>query len=474
MCGVFGITDAEQASKLAYLGLFALQHRGQESAGISSLYDGQIYTHRDSGLVSDVFKQETLEKLKGNAAIGHVRYSTAGGNIEANIQPIYARIGGVPVSLAHNGNIVNADAIRDQLEASGAILQGSADTEIILHLIAKSKKTTFLEKLLDSIEKLTGAFSVILLTPTHMYAIVDACGYRPLSLGKMPSQNQRQSPSYVIASETCAMDLVNADFIRDIAPGEVLCIDLSTGQTESHYFNLTAFQNVRMQRAKCIFEHVYFARPDSLVWGRSTHDSRFEMGIALAQNHPVEADMVIAIPDSGVPMAMGYAQKSGIPFRIGLIRNHYVGRTFIEPTQNVRNFRVRLKLNPIREIVKGKRLIVIDDSIVRGTTSRKIIELLREAGATEIHLRIASPPVKFPCFYGIDTPKRKELLAEKLSAVEMNEYLKSDSLEFLSENELLGVMGVSEWCTACFSGKYQDKTAQKLGCPEKLNEVSFP
>ncbi|MES2615263.1 MAG: amidophosphoribosyltransferase [Bdellovibrionota bacterium] len=479
MCGVFGITNAEQASKLVYLGLFALQHRGQESAGISTLHDGTIYNHRNTGLVSDVFKEETLAKLQGNTAIGHVRYSTAGGNSEANIQPMYARIGGIPVSLAHNGNIVNADEIRHQLEASGAILQGTADTEIVLHLMAKSAKSTFLEKLMEAIEKLVGAFSLVILTPTHMYATVDACGYRPLSLGKMPSSNEKNN--FVIASETCAMDLVGAEFIRDIAPGEILSIDLSTGQMQSCYFNLTAFQNVRMKQAKCIFEHVYFARPDSLVWGNLTHDARFQMGVALASSSPVEADMVIAVPDSGIPMAMGYAQGSGIPFKIGLIRNHYVGRTFIEPTQNVRNFQVRLKLNPVKETVKGKRLIVIDDSIVRGTTSRKIIELLREAGAAEIHMRIASPPVKYPCFYGIDTPKRKELLAEKLTVSEMNDYLKSDSLAFLSESQLLNVMQektqdpkTAGWCTACFSGNYQDKVAQQLGCPEKLNEAQFP
>ena len=477
MCGVFGITNSQHASKLAYLGLFALQHRGQESAGISSLHQGEVFNHRHGGLVSDGFKPETLEKLPGETAIGHVRYSTAGGNIGANIQPIFARIGGIPVALAHNGNIVNAPEIREKLEKSGAILQGTADTEIILHLLAKSPKQTFPEKLKEAIETLTGAFSIIMLTPTHLYAVVDACGYRPLSLGKMLSSESKAS--YVISSETCAMDLVGAEFIRDIAPGEILSIDLSTTEITSSFFSLTAFQNANRKEARCIFEQVYFSRPDSLVWGASTYDARFEMGVALAESKPVKADMVIAVPDSGIPMAMGYAQQSKIPFRVGLIRNHYVGRTFIEPTQNVRNFRVRLKLNPIRETVRGKKIIVIDDSIVRGTTSQKIIELLRDAGAEEIHMRIASPPVKYPCFYGIDTPKRKELLANKLTTTEMCDFLKANSLAFLSEDELIGVMTKvskekSGWCTSCFSGNYQDKGAQKLGCLEKLEETNFP
>jgi amidophosphoribosyltransferase len=482
MCGVFGVTNAKNASKIAYLGLFALQHRGQESAGISTTDEENIHTHRNTGLVFDVFKEEDLHKLIGNQAIGHVRYSTAGGNIGANIQPITARIGGVPVSLSHNGNIVNSDKIRTHLENTGAILQATADTELILHIMARSNKLTFAEKLMHSFEELSGAFSLLVLTPTHLYAAVDACGYRPLSIGKMKSENK--IASWVISSETCAMDLVGAEFVRDIAPGEIMSIELSTGKTQSQFFSLTAFQSKKYQHAKCIFEHVYFARPDSLVWNILTNDARFSMGEVLAKNNPVEADMVIAVPDSGVPMAMGYANASGIPFKIGLIRNHYVGRTFIEPTQNVRNFKVRLKLNPVRETVRGKKVIVIDDSIVRGTTSRKIIELLHEAGAKEVHMRIASPPVKYPCYYGIDTPKRKELLAQIMTPLEMNGYLKSDTLEFLSENQLLEVMQKFQrtsspkkneemnggWCTACFSGNYQDEIAQEKGCNEKLGE----
>ena len=473
MCGIFAISNSENASKLAYLGLFALQHRGQESAGISSLHEGQIQTRSSPGLVSDIFKEDILNQLIGKTAIGHVRYSTAGGNIYANIQPIHVRIGGIPVALSHNGNIVNAPLIREELERSGAILQGTADTEIVLHLIAQSKKEAFLDKLNEAIEKIVGAFSLLILTPTHLYAAVDACGYRPLSLGKMPSSEDGK-PSFIFSSETCALDLVGAEFIRDVLPGEIISLNLSTGTMKSSIIPVAPTQNTNKTQAKCIFEHVYFARPDSLLWGTTPHDSRFQMGVELAKNNPVKADLVMAVPDSGVPMAMGYAQQSGIPYKIGFIRNHYVGRTFIQPTQNVRNFQVRLKLNPLKETVRGKSLIVIDDSIVRGTTSQKIIELLREAGAKEIHMRIASPPVKFPCFYGIDTPKRKELLADKLSLNEMNDYLKSDSLGFLSEEQLLSVMNQpdpqnknkgekSQWCTACFSGKYQDKTAQEKG-----------
>lgn len=474
MCGIFGIMNADQASRVAYLGLFALQHRGQESAGISTLYDGQILSHRGPGLVADVFKQDTLDALKGHVAIGHVRYGTSGGSGEANIQPLQARIGGVPVSLVHNGNIVNASTLRRSLEDNGAIFQGTADTEVILHLMTKSTKPDLMGRLKDALGALVGAFSVILLTPTDVFAFVDPHGYRPLSLGRLVTDNRA---SLVLASETCALDLVGAQFVRDIKPGEMIKISLASAQIDSTHFETN--EDDQKKPARCIFEHVYFARPDSVLWGRSPHSTRFQMGEALAKSHPADADLVIAIPDSGVPMAMGYAKASGIPYGIGLIRNHYVGRTFIEPTQQVRNFRVRLKLNPVRDMVAGKRLVVIDDSIVRGTTSQRIIELLREAGASQIHLRIGSPPVAYPCFYGIDTPKRKELLAQNLSIDEMVQTLKCDSLAFLAEEELLGVMAdtvsakadlppaAHPWCTACFSGRYQDAVAQQLGCPEK-------
>lgn len=499
MCGVFGITGALDASKLTFLGLFALQHRGQESAGICSMADGRIFSKRGPGLVSDVFEETALAGLPGDTAIGHVRYSTAGGNLEANIQPLMARIGGVPVALAHNGNIVNETDIRERLENGGAILQGTADSELVLHLLARSTAPAFVDRLLAACSELTGAFSLLVQTPTHLYAVVDAAGYRPLVLGKLhaPSQDSLHGasashtgqgrPAWVVSSESCALDLVGADYVRALAPGEVLAIDTTTGEMTTRHLPLTKVQSHDGQQARCAFEHIYFARPDSLLWDASTHDMRQRLGHTLAKAEPVDADMVIAIPDSGIPMAMGYAEGSGLPYKVGFIRNHYVGRTFIEPTQNVRNFRVRLKLNPVRETVRGKRLVVVDDSIVRGTTSKKIIELLRDAGAKEIHMRIGSPPVRFPCFYGIDTPKRKDLLAQRMDTAAMRDFLRADSLAFLSQEALLRVLqnptqsfssqgnpldtatGNTRrgFCVSCFTGVYQDAHAQAQGHPEE-------
>jgi len=472
MCGVFGISGAADASKLTFLGLFALQHRGQESAGICSMADGRMYSRRGPGLVSDVFDETTLAGLPGDLALGHVRYSTAGGNHEANIQPLMARIGGIPVALVANGNIVNEHALRTRLENSGAILQGTADTELVLHLLARSTAPSFIDKLLSASSELVGAFSMMVQTPTHLYAVVDAAGYRPLVLGRLPSPSGDRT-ALVVCSETCALDLVGAEFVRDLLPGEVLAIDNATGEMTTRRMELTRAQSEGRTEARCVFEHIYFARPDSLLWNASAQETRERIGRSLAASCPADADMVIGVPDSGIPMAMGYAAGSGLPFRTGLIRNHYVGRTFIEPTQNVRNFRVRLKLNPVRETVRGKRLVVIDDSIVRGTTSKKIIELLRDAGAKEVHMRIGSPPVRFPCFYGIDTPKRKELLAQKLEVSEMRDFLRADSLAFLSVDAMLDVVdaqGASGarkgFCVSCFTGKYQDEHAQALGHPE--------
>jgi amidophosphoribosyltransferase len=485
MCGVFGISNAENAARLTYLGLFALQHRGQESAGMCTLEDERLLAHRGHGLVSEVFTEDILQRLPGNSSIGHVRYSTAGGNLEANYQPLVARIGGLPVSLAHNGNIVNADGLREQLEQNGAIFQGTADTEIVLHLMARSHAKNSLDKLKAAMHQLVGAYSMLLLTPTHLYAVVDPCAYRPLVLGRLPQSDEKSLvpgvASWVLSSETCALDLVGAEFVRDLAPGEILAIELATGSLQSSFLELTKEQSIDLRQARCSFEQIYFARPDSLLWGATSGEIRQKIGETLAKESPVEADMVIAVPDSGVPMALGYADASNIPFKVGFIRNHYVGRTFIEPTQNVRNFRVRLKLNPVRSTVQGKRVIVVDDSIVRGTTSKKIIELLREAGAKEVHVRIGSPEVRFPCYYGIDTPKRKELLAQRMTLEEMRDYLRADSLAFLSETQLLNVLEEnyaethrirvlekpkSHFCTACFSGCYQDNVAQCQGNPK--------
>lgn len=372
MCGIFGITNAKDAANLTYLGLFALQHRGQESAGISSLgqVDGPLLHYRGEGLVSDVFNEKNLGRLLGDTAIGHVRYSTAGGLSQDNIQPLMARVGGMPVALAHNGNIVNAGILRERLESEGSILQGTADSEIILHLMARSSEKRMADKLISAFNQLTGAFSLLILTPTHMYAVVDACGYRPLVLERLPA-SENGLPAWVLASETCALDLVGAQFVRDLKPGELLTIDLKTGQASSRYLAIRTENSHNLTQARCSFEHVYFARPDSVLWGSAAIEMRLALGRQLALEAPVEADVVIGVPDSGLPLAMGYAEASGIPFKTGFIRNHYVGRTFIEPSQNVREARVRLKLNPIRALVQGKRVIVVDDSIVRGTTSRK-------------------------------------------------------------------------------------------------------
>lgn len=505
MCGVFALTQAEDAARLTFLGLFALQHRGQESAGITSVSpEGTLLTHKGNGLVSDVFASKTLAELRGSAAIGHVRYSTAGGGLNANIQPLTARIARESVAIAHNGNIVNAEVLRDQLEEAGSILQGTADTEIILHLIARSTQQTFARRFLEAVSAVRGALTCVVATRDAVYGYVDPLGYRPLVLGKL-------GDGWVLSSESCALDLVGASYVRDILPGELVSIQLKSQELNSsltppddaHWNgrepnepesrigatagNMAAHPmgsaaGLDRCRSRCVFEHIYFGRPDSYLWGQSSTVKRTELGAALAREAPADADLVMAIPDSGIPIAMGYAQESGLPYQLGLIRNHYVGRTFIEPTQNVRNFRVRLKLNPVRQIVRGKRLVVVDDSIVRGTTSRRIIELLREAGAREVHMRVGSPQVRFPCFYGIDTPKRRELLAQSFSDEEMRAFLGADSLAFLNEDTLVRVMdnGLAaataaiacapeqnrNWCTSCFSGQYQDEFAQKASRAE--------
>jgi amidophosphoribosyltransferase len=472
MCGIFAIAQHKEAAHLGFLGLFALQHRGQESAGLATLHEGMIHSHKGSGLVSEIFSAGTLAQLPGSAALGHVRYSTAGGEHQSETQPLIARVNGTRIALAHNGNLVNAPELREDLERRGAIFQGSADSEIILHLLAQAPGAHMGAKLKHVSGLLEGAFTLVLLTPTHLYACVDALGYRPLSLGRL-SQNSlldasRENTCWVIASETCAFELVNAKFERDIRPGELIEINLNDGRlTSTTLPNL--YSDETTSKRRCVFEHIYFSRPDSYLWGQSTFLFRETLGEKLAQKLPVDADLVIAIPDSGVPMAMGYARQSGIPYAVGLIRNHYVGRTFIEPTQTIRNFRLRLKLSPLRHVIEGKKLIVVDDSIVRGTTSRRIVELLREAGAKEVHMRVGSPPVKHPCFYGIDTPKRRELLAQQMTLDQMCDELRCDTLAYL-DIETLHELALpqhktsdeaSGFCDSCFSGKYQDQFAPK-------------
>jgi amidophosphoribosyltransferase len=442
MCGVFGIFGHEEAANLTYLGLHALQHRGQESAGIVASDGHTLKLHRAMGLVADTFTAEVLAGLPGRAAIGQVRYSTAGGSHLRNAQPFLVSFSGGQLAVAHNGNFVNADATRQGLEQSGAIFQSDADTENVIHLIARSKALTFEDKVVDALRRLDGAFSMVFLNDGQLIAARDAVGFRPLVLGRLKG-------AYVVASETTALDLIEAEFLRELEPGEVLVID-ERGLTSS-------FPLEQRAAARCVFELVYFARPDSRVFGQSVFEVRKSLGRQLAREQRADADVVIAVPDSGVPSAIGYAEQSGLRYDLGLIRSHYVGRTFIEPQQSIRHFGVKLKLAPVQSTLQGKRVVVVDDSIVRGTTSRKIVKMLRDAGAREVHLRIASPPTAWPCFYGIDTPSRKELIAASHSVEEIARYVTADSLGYLSLPGLHAAAGDPEgrsYCSACFSGKY--------------------
>jgi amidophosphoribosyltransferase len=442
MCGVFGIYRHPEAANLTYLGLHALQHRGQESAGIVAFDGRALKSHRGMGLVADVFTASALEKLPGSSAIGHVRYSTAGSSDLKNAQPLQVSFQGGQLAVAHNGNFIASDTARAALERDGAIFQSDADTENIIHYIARSKAVGFEARVVDALRKVEGAFSVLFLNDTSMVAVRDAHGFRPMVLGKL-------NDSYVVASETTALNLIDASFVRELAPGEMIVVD-QDGLRSSFPFQ-------KAPARRCIFELVYFARPDSEVFGQSVYDLRKRLGRQLASEHPTEADIVIAVPDSGVASAMGYAEAANIPYEVGLIRSHYVGRTFIEPQQSIRHFGVKLKLAPVASVLKGKRVIVIDDSIVRGTTSRKIVKMLHSAGASEVHLRIASPPTKWPCFYGIATPTRKELIASSHTEDEIATYVTADSLKYLSLSGLHQAAKDSAeatFCNACFSGKY--------------------
>ncbi len=449
-CGIFGVFNHPEASNLTYLGLYALQHRGQESCGIVSSDGNNLHSHKSMGLVADVFgNQEIFKSLPGKAAIGHVRYSTTGSSVIKNVQPIMVDYSRGSIAVAHNGNIVNAQIIKDELEAYGSIFQTTMDTEIIVHLLATSKAISLQDRLTDALSRIQGAYCLLFLTETRMVAVRDPNGFRPLCLG-------RQGGSYVVASESCALDLIDAEFIREIAPGEMIVVD-KNGMSSFFPFK-------KVDPTPCIFEFVYFARPDSHIFGKNVYQVRKEQGRQLAREHRVDADIVIPIPDSGVPAALGYAEESGIPFELGLIRNHYVGRTFIEPQQAIRHFGVKIKLNPVREVLKDKRVVVIDDSIVRGTTSRKIVKMIRNAGAREVHVRISSPPTSYPCYYGIDTPNRKELISSSHSLDEIRRYITADSLGYLSEEGLMSSVGAENagFCTACFTGGYPVKFPRLL------------
>jgi amidophosphoribosyltransferase len=440
-CAVVGVYGHKEAANLAYLGLYALQHRGQESSGIVSNDGEQFHWEKGMGLVADVFTRDRLKRMPGRSAIGHNRYSTAGSSDLKNAQPLVVNFAFGNLALAHNGNLINAQMLRNELEAYGAIFQSTSDSEVIIHLIAQSKESLLLDRIFDALNQVRGAFSITLLIDNGLVVARDPRGFRPLCLGRIKD-------AWVVASETCAFDLIGAETIRDIEPGELVVLD-DKGLHAYHPFP-------KVKPAMCIFEHIYFARPDSKIYGNNVYAARKALGRQLAKESHVPADIVIAVPDSGTPAALGYAEGANIPFEQGLIRNHYVGRTFIEPEQRIRHFGVKVKLNAVPEILEGKRVVVVDDSIVRGTTSRKIVKMLRHAGAKEVHMRISSPPVISPCFYGIDTPTKKELIGSTHSIEEIRKYITADSLAYLSlEGLLAAAPGNGErYCNACFTENY--------------------
>ena len=440
-CGVFGIYGHLEASNLSYLGLYALQHRGQESAGIAAS-DGQRIRHSKAmGYVNEAFNEATLAALPGSMAIGHVRYSTAGESRVANAQPIVIDSVHGQFAVCHNGNLVNASEVREALVREGAIFQTDGDTEVIVHLFARAKATVIENAIIEALAQVRGAFSFVMMTKDRVIGARDPNGFRPLVLGRL-------GDAWVMCSETCALDLIGATYERDIEPGEIVVA------SEAGIQSIKPFAPA--QRSQCVFEHVYFARPDSYVFGESVNESRTNMGRQLAREAAVDADVVVPIPDSGVCAAVGFAEATGLPMRMGLIRNHYVGRTFIEPQQAIRHFGVRVKLNPVRSILEGRRVILVDDSIVRGTTSRKIVRMVRGAGAREVHMRISCPPTISPCFYGVDTPQRSELIAATHSLEEIRTYLDADSLAYLSLDGLTGAVrgGRTDYCTSCYTGNY--------------------
>jgi amidophosphoribosyltransferase len=455
-CGVFGIYDHADAGALSVLGLHALQHRGQEAAGIVTFDNGHFIAERHKGLVGDAFgrKSDAAKNLKGRFAVGHVRYSTAGGSNARNIQPIFADLAGGGIAIAHNGNLTNAHILRSELVAQGAIFQSTSDTETIVHLTARSTKKRIVDRLIDALCQVEGAYSLVALTSKKLVGIRDPHGVRPLVLGDLDG-------APIFASESCALDIIGAHYVRDVKPGEVVVVD-QDGITSHFPFKAQPHRF-------CVFEYIYFARPDSVMEGHSVYEARKNIGQVLAAEAPVSADMVIPVPDSGVPAALGYANAAGIPFELGIIRNHYVGRTFIEPSESIRHLGVRLKHSPNRAKLKGRRVVLVDDSIVRGTTSKKIVEMVREAGATEVHFRVSSPPTTHSCFYGVDTPNTGELLAHRMDVEQMRRFIGADSLAFISMDGLYRAMGSAErvaqaprFCDACFSGDY----------PIALNDIS--
>lgn len=439
-CGIFGVYGHAEAANLTYLGLYALQHRGQESAGIVSSDGGILHVHRDMGLVADIFSEEMLKKLKGKMSIGHVRYSTSGISEKINAQPLVFRYSRGGIAIAHNGNLVNAAEVREALEIQGKIFQSTSDTEVIIHLMAMSQKPALTDRIIEALKQIRGAYSLLFLSENEVIAARDPYGFRPLVLGCIDG-------AQVISSETCALDLIGAEYLREIEPGELIVIN------EDSFHSFHIFPD---NRRSCVFELIYFARPDSIVFGREVYAVRKALGKQLAREYPVDADIVIPVPDSGMPAAIGYAEESGIPFEMGIIRNHYVGRTFIEPEQSIRDFGVKVKLSSLKRFIEGKRVIIVDDSIVRSTSGKKIITMLRNAGAKEIHFRISSPPITHPCFYGIDTPTRKELIAANYPVDEICRLITADSLGYLTLGGLKSSVEdlYGEFCYACFTGEY--------------------
>lgn len=443
MCAIVGIINSQDAAKSAYYGLFSMQHRGQEASGISASCDHKIKTIKHRGLVTEVFNHENLSILKGNMAIGHNRYSTAGSDSVLDAQPVSAKYALGEISIVHNGNLVNKDEVRAKLVENGAIFQSNMDTENILHLIAKSSEKHLKDRIIEALSQIKGAYCLLILSRSKIFAVRDPFGIRPLSIGRL------KDGGYIVASETCAFDLLGADFIRDVKPGEMIVFE----EGKSEFTSIMLFEQADTRI--CAFEYIYFARPDSVLEGKLVYDVRKKLGETLAKKSHVKADFVVPVPDSGLPAALGYARQSGIPFEIAIVRNHYVGRTFIEPTQEIRNLKVKLKLNPMSRILKDKSIVVVDDSIVRGTTSKRIVEMLRHAGVREIHMRIAAPEIKFPERYGIDTPNRAELISANKSCEEVCEFIGADSLEFLSIDELKSGLGNErKYSLVSFDGDY--------------------